>query len=435
MAPIEPTLFSWQDVESSSDIVRLRCTLESLDDAKLIEALTAQRKGRRDDYPIVPLWHSLFAAFIFNLPGPAALIRELKRNAELRQVCGFDPVLGDQAVPPDYVYSRFLAKLVRYQSALEDIFHAAVERLFEVLPGLGRHTAVDSKALPARKAGEAGADTGTKSEKLPDGQVRITFSWFGFKLHLLLDATYELPLAFEITAASEGDSPHLIPLVEQANERHPKIVEQIKDTAGDKGYDDGADKQALFEDYGIIPLIPSRDLARGEMKPLDPDQHDTIYVSPTGEVCCKIRPFDPNPNAAYCKMEYQGFEKDRSALKFRCPAAAYGVECQNQAACRSQTKDQKFGRVLRVPLEENPRLFTPLYQHSQAFKDLYKGRTSIERHFFRLDHFYGFEHPQWGGLAKVTARVTMALTAMLATALAWIAAGREDKIRSMFQAA
>jgi len=30
---------------------------------------------------------------------------------------------------------------------------------------------------------------------------------------------------------------------------------------------------------------------RGEMKPLEPSRHDTIYVSPTGEVICRVAPF------------------------------------------------------------------------------------------------------------------------------------------------
>jgi hypothetical protein len=435
VASVQHSLFSWQEVEASSDIQRLAAVLDTLEDDPLIAVLTQERKQRRDDYPIVAVWNSIIAAFLFNLPGPAALIRELRRNAELRQVCGFDPVLGDKAVPPAWVYSRFFRKLDAHQSLVTAIFHRLLEHLRAYLPELGRHVAVDSKALPARHAKEKDADIGTKTEKLPDGEERVTFSWFGYKLHLLIDSTHEIPLAFEVTAASASDSPRLLPLVGQLERQHPEVLAQTYDLSADLAYDDGADKQLLYEAYEIHPVIPSRALGKEKMKPLDPRHHDTIYVSRDGQVCCKVRPFDPDPNAAYCPMEYQGFEKDRGTLKFRCPAAAFGVECRNQAACRSQTKDQGFGRVLRIGFHHDPRLYTSRYQHSRAFKTLYKARTSIERFFYRLDHFYGFEHPQWGGLKRVTTRVTLALTAVLATALAWCEAKQHQKIRSKFQAA
>ncbi|MBW2053885.1 MAG: transposase, partial [Deltaproteobacteria bacterium] len=32
-------------------------------------------------------------------------------------------------------------------------------------------------------------------------------SWFGFKLHLMVDADYELPVGYEVTKASVADTP------------------------------------------------------------------------------------------------------------------------------------------------------------------------------------------------------------------------------------
>ncbi len=29
--------------------------------------------------------------------------------------------------------------------------------------------------------------------------------WFGYRLHLIIDATYELPIGYELTKASEGE--------------------------------------------------------------------------------------------------------------------------------------------------------------------------------------------------------------------------------------
>ncbi len=56
------------------------------------------------------------------------MIRELNRNAELRQVCGFNPLLCEDAVPVKDAYYRFFTKLIKYQNIIEEIFHSNVEK-------------------------------------------------------------------------------------------------------------------------------------------------------------------------------------------------------------------------------------------------------------------------------------------------------------------
>lgn len=434
MPPImQPSLFSWQEVESSPDILRFEVALRILRAAELIEELERRRKGKRDDYPIRVLWNSLVAAMIFCVPKFSMLIAELRRNGELRQAVGMDPLRGARAVPPDHVFSRFLGKLAQNQALLERVFDGLVDRLAKEIKDLGAHAAVDSKALLARGARDPDAAKGVKTQTEPDGKTKVTMSWFGYKLHLLCDAVHELPLAFEVTAANVADSPMLLPLAEKFQERHPEPAARMEDLSADRAYDDGADKAALHQEHGVLPIIPARDMRKGRPQPLDPSRHDTIYVSPTGEVLCKIDPLAESEEQRFCAMQYQGHEQEREALKFRCPAAAFGVECKNQAACAGRTKDQRFGRVVRVPLGRDRRLFAPLYAHSQRFKDIYKGRTSIERIFFRLDHLYGFEHTLVRGLGKMRALASVGLSAMLATALGWIKIGRPDKIRCRLQ--
>lgn len=47
---IQQKIFSWKDVEASSELERLRMVIEAMPDDELMKA--AERKGRRDDYPI-----------------------------------------------------------------------------------------------------------------------------------------------------------------------------------------------------------------------------------------------------------------------------------------------------------------------------------------------------------------------------------------------
>jgi hypothetical protein len=403
-----------------------------------------ERRGKRNEYPIEPLWRSTIAGLLFGHQTVAGLIRELERNAELRQVCGFDEVKNPDPekkwlAPPDYVYSRFHRKLARHWNLVEEIFHHLLESLAALLPDFGRYLAADSKALPVFGARPADADTGTKEYEDADGYKKIQ-SWFGYKLHLIVDARHELPVAFEVTKASAGDSPRLMPMVRSLKEKHPEVHGRAESLAADKAYDDGADKAELYDDHGITPFIPPRNLLGGKenpIRPLDAERSDTIHVGPTGEVLCKIAPFDADPEKAFAAMQFMGFEKKRGALKFRCPAAAFGIECHNRAACRCAplVRDGEYGRVVRVKLDQDRRLFLPQHFHSQGFKAAYKKRTAVERVNSRLDNVHGFEHTYLRGLDRIRLRVGLVLIIMLASARSWILAGKERNIRRILRPA
>ena len=51
-------------------------------------------------------------------------------------------------------------------------------------------------------------------------------------------ATYELPLAFEVTKPSTGEQPQAQRLLDQMRERHPELLERCGRMSADKGYDD-----------------------------------------------------------------------------------------------------------------------------------------------------------------------------------------------------
>ena len=103
-----PYLFKWQDVEAKSDLERLRLVLDHLPDEALMSKLEVHRDKGRNDYPIRPVWNSVLAGIVYQHKSVESLRRELLRNGELREGCGFDPHKGWDAVPSSYGYSRFL---------------------------------------------------------------------------------------------------------------------------------------------------------------------------------------------------------------------------------------------------------------------------------------------------------------------------------------
>jgi hypothetical protein len=430
----QPVLFSWKEVACSPQIDILRMVLETLPDQELIHQLERERKERRDDFPLRALWNALIAKQVLGHESIASLVRELGRNAELREICGFDPL--QTQMPKDYHFSRLEKKLSDHESLVDQIFSKLRQQLTQSLPDYGRETAIDGKAIATLGQNDPDANWGCKTKVIQgaDGQIKEKQEWwYGYKAHLLVDAHYELPLAWDLTKASHSETTMLMPMIQRLEKEQPDLLARIQGLRADRGYDDGADKKALYDGYGIAPLIDTRDLHQGRMQPLAPQHHDTVYYSPTGRVCCKVDPMEGNPDKAYADMQFMGFEPDRQTLKFRCPAAAYGLECKNREACQCApaVRDGEYGRVVRVNLDRDRRIFMPIHRHSQAFEREYAKRTSVERVNSRIDLVYGFEHHYLRGIKRMRLMVSLSMIVMSATALGCVKKGQQEKMRRL----
>jgi hypothetical protein len=438
------SLFSWREIDASSDLARLDLVLDALPDEALVRALERQRGKGRDDYPIRPMWNALLAGVVFQHQSAASLLRELRRNAELRERCGFDPWRGADAAPSEDAFGRFLALVMERGDEIRALFDQLLDELAEELPDLGRRLAVDSKAIPsagkpvkdeAKLADPDGrrdldADWGVKTYRGQHADGRAwekVVKWFGYKLHLLVDTTHELPLAFAVTPASTADSPALLPLVEDWKERHPDLAEGRRELAADKGYDATENHRELYDEHGIAAVIPTRHCWKEEeTKPLFPDRFDYVIYDEDGRVQCVC------PQTGETRdLFFAGFEKERNALKYRCPAAAYGFICQGRAACEKGHRVGAFGRVFRAPLELDRRVFTPLCRTTRKWETAYRRRTAVERVNSRLDRVFGFEQHFIRGQAKMEMRVGLALVVLLAMALGRIRADQRDRLRSL----
>ena len=155
----------------------------------------------------------------------------------------------------------------------------------------------------------------------------------------------------------------------------------------DKGYDSAENKRALYDDNGIKPIIDNRTLWRdehGKPRQLFPDRADTILYDELGQLYCQC-PSERRGEDKIRELAFVGYEKDRRTLKFRCPAAAYDLDCPGRALCEAGTRVGSFGRVVRVPLSFNRRIFTPIARCSQKWEKAYRLRTSVERVNSRVD--------------------------------------------------
>lgn len=438
-------LFSWDQVDAKSDLQRLRLVLEAIPDEELMRTLERERKGRRDKYPIRAVWNSLIAGVVFEHAGIESLRRELARNRELLQVCGFDPLLGCAAVPRSYVYTRFGKKLCKHIELVEKMFDGLVSELVDELPDFGERLAVDSKAVrtyargrkDSSESADPDADWGTKTyrEKREDGSVlERAKTWFGYKLHLLIDSTYEIPIAYEVTRASANDSPVFERFMTSLDKKHETLVERAKYLTGDKAYDSADNNKVLFDTHGIRPVIPTRRMWKEKEGPdcmlrqVSSDAVDNILYDEDGTVhcCCPT-------TGEVRQMVYWGFEKERRCLKYRCPAAHYEIECAGRKRCCPN----EYGRAVRISLDgkdTDRRIFVPVPRHTLKFEREYKKRTAVERVNSRVGKQLGFDVHFVRGMQKMRLKAGLALVVMLSVAVAHVKRNRLEKMRTLLAA-
>ena len=321
----------------------------------------------------------------------------MERDRETRTVCGF----SKDTIPGDDVLGRFLNKLARHEELLEECFAGLVEQLRQLLPEFGAKLAVDSTDIKARANGyrrspsDTDARWGAKGASRPEketkkGKEQDLYWWFGYKLHLVEDALYELPLSFVVTPANESDTKQMKVLLDKAvpdyTEAKPEAV------IADKGYDSQENYRLVITEYRAAPIIPIREREDMQMP-------DICNAKGTPVCSCGL------------KMAFWG--RDGNYLKYRCPQAVGKGVCLSRFCCTSSP----YGYVLKLPIMEDPRRHPPVPRESKKWKRLYQLRSAVERVNSRVKELLGLRRITVRGIAKVTVRTSLSLLVMLAAAL------------------
>lgn len=437
------SLFSWEFFRDSEktigDLERLKLVIESIPDQKLLDTLQKNRKNGRNDYPIDATWNSILAGIVFQHSSITSLRRELQRNAQLREMCGFDPVLGVDAVPTDNAYSRFLSTLIKHEFLIRDMFDSLVSQLTSLIPEFGNNLAGDGKIIrsygkPTKKTNgdrrhDEDADWVKKTYRGIDkngNSWKKVESFFGYRLHLIADADVELPIAYEVTKASIGEREVMKDLFKNLDEKHPEITNKCQHVMLDRGYDSKEMICNLWEKYSIKAVVDIRNMWKDSdpTRQLESSKIKNVTYNYKGTVFCHC------PSTGEIReLCYGGFEKKRETLKYICPAKAYGINCEGSSKC------PMFEKALRIPLKENPRIFTPVARSSYKWQKLYDKRTSIERVNSRFETSYGFEKHNIRGIEKMKVRCGLSLCVMLSIAVGRIREGNLELIKSLVKTA
>ena len=226
----------------------LAAVLDGLDYQPLLDALQQHRRTGRKGHPLRAMWRAYLAKFVLNIRYNNQLLERLRGSRKLREVCGF----GDN-IPSESAMSRFVNRLADHQDLVEQCVVNVTDEMRELvpavkrrkgrqdqpLPPLGAVLAVDSTLFetysnPNRKVvSDPDARWGLKhSAKAKDGKEVFGF---GYKMHLVSDATHGVPLAFTITPANENDSPQLPTALRKTLAAHPWLEPGC--LLADRGYD------------------------------------------------------------------------------------------------------------------------------------------------------------------------------------------------------
>jgi hypothetical protein len=247
--------------------------------------------------------------------------------------------------------------------------------------------------------------------------------WFGYTIHLVVDSHYELPVSFSVTRANASEVVEAHHVLDRLEEQHPRVVQRCQELAADRGYDDGKLIRKVWDDWQTLPIIDIRNCWKdGEASKLVTGFENVVYDY-RGTVSCVCL-----KSGKQRQMAYGGFERDRMTLKYRCPAQHYGYECEGLHSC-------VVGKAVRIPVEQDRRVFTPLPRSSLKWERCYDKRTAVERVNSRLDVSFGFEKHTIRGLAKMYTRCCLALVVMLAMAVGRIKANQAEAMRSLLKAA
>ncbi len=231
----------------------MRAVFDGLDDDPLIGALIGPIRRGQKGYPVRVLWHCFIAKYVMGLSSTAALIRTLENNPFVAEACG---ISSPEAIPHKSTFSRFFAKLAhrKYLPLVKDVSRALVRKHYATLPGFGKRVAIDSTTLKGwvnggkPKPSDPEAKWSVKNNT--HGKKEFVLGW---KLHLLVDCEFELPIAANVTPGNTSDVTRATNLLSEARRTYSRFLPRY--LMADQGYSGRPLFKTVHQQFKAIPII------------------------------------------------------------------------------------------------------------------------------------------------------------------------------------
>jgi len=349
-----------------------------------------------EGYDPVSLFKAQLLIYLGEVASDRKLASALRYNARLCLLCNFSFL----KTPSNGSFTNFRDRLG------DDIFYESLHQLIAQAIALkvilGGDTAIDSTHLWAY-ANRFGKKTCSCKRKCHCPRVYSDhdaqwgakskdYIFFGYKVHLIVDAKSQLPLDVRVTPANEGDSPQAKPLLKGAREWHPEA--KIDSSSMDSAYDSHENYRFAIEEIGVAPIIAIN--PRGG---IDAITSGSLYFSEDGGYTC----------VASFKVVYWGKDKKRGRLKFRCPAAVGRCQCLFRTTCSLSP----YGKTFYLHPNRDYRLIGPIPRGTDLWQEKYNARTSVERAYSEEKGSHRLASPRVRGLSRVKTHVYLALCAQV----------------------
>jgi hypothetical protein len=296
--------------------------------------------------------------------------RLIADHEALRQALG--------GAPSQWACYRFAVKLREHKPVLGACFSRVIAEIADRFPSYGTKIAIDASDMSAYPNGQKFLRKGgpkRKSFSDPDASwghrsavsTRKGGGFYGFRLHMVVCADTDLPVAWKVETARVHES-------KVVNDLLDRVFERVRpETATlDKGYDHPFVYDAC-EDAGALPIIALRK---------------------TKDVKAGL---DQPPACEHGEWTFAGPDYKRGATKWRCPTG----KCSPASTWRRAN-----------------RLHPLIPRSTKRWADLYAGRSAVERAFGRLKDYYGLTPLRVRGIERVALHADLCVLAQLSRALA-----------------
>lgn len=407
--------FDYEKISILGDLERCKLLIDNVPDEKIVNKLMEIRGKGRNDYPIIPIWNSILIMPLIECSSIAQLQRELSRNSDLRKLCGFndaDYYYGKcKLIPPAKSYTNMFNNLKKIESLLKDCFNNLRKFMYDNLENFGVEVGEDGKIFSS-KANKQSTDkhTDERSEKDADFTFKEYYykdnngvtqtkktRYFGFRLHLLSDVNYELPIEYTITKASKGE---IEQLMNHINMLPLELRDKIKALMADKGYD-STNLIIFLKENGISPVIDIRNQWSKDEPTKQYKDTDLVYTH-DGIVSIVLE------DGEMIELKYLGYDKVKNTLRYGYNKKVYSID-----------------------ISYDERVFTPIARNSRKWQRLYNKRSSLERINGRLDRDFNLENNKVRGLKKATVMIDIMMIGMLSMAKGHILNNNLEKIRCL----
>lgn len=199
--------------------------------------------------------------------------------------------------------------------------------------------------------------------------------YYGYTLYELIasGSHSDLPMFLTMGQASRHDSVFGVVALAQFRELYPSLI--VDKALWDSAHD-VYEFYMLHDLWQIEPFIDLNSRRKGHFQYTPPVKVNAygIPTCPSGQL-----------------MIFDGFDPDRSRLKWRCPAVAGSRSVKSKLNCSQACSPSSYGRTVYTKPHDDLRLFTKTPRNSSAWRTTYAKRSSSERSNKRAKIDYNLE--------------------------------------------